>query len=93
MELYLISGLVILLMICIHIILNLTKKNDQYEEWILDFYNHSTKILDEMRELDEKQMFEKDDEVGVVFEDLTILVNSLSDKLEYDTSEKEENEQ
>jgi len=39
--------------------------------------------------LDEKQLFEKDDEVGVVFQDMMALIQSLNDRTE-ETTEKGE---
>ena len=39
--------------------------------------------------LDEKQMFEKDDDVGVVFQEMMLLIKSLNDKTEETTEEIE----
>ena len=50
-------------------------------------YDHTSNILDRMRDLDERQMFESDDEVGVIFQDISDLVNSLGENLENETIE------
>lgn len=42
-----------------------------------------------MKMLDEKQMFEKDDEVGVIFEDMKALIESLNDRTEETTNTEE----
>ena len=42
-----------------------------------------------MKMLDEKQMFEKDDEVGIVFQDMRDLIRSLNDRTEETTEEGE----
>lgn len=71
---------------------NLLIKNAKYESWFLETYNHTVDVLERMRELDDKQMFEKDDEVGVLFEEIQSLVNSLGKNFENDeeSNEKED---
>jgi hypothetical protein len=56
---------------------NLLRKNELMEETIENFYTRLDKTLRTMRALDERQMFEKDDEVGDVFSQLTDTVNDL----------------
>ena len=56
---------------------NLLRKNELMEESIENFYTRLDKTLRTMRALDERQMFEKDDEVGDVFSQLTDTVNDL----------------
>jgi ABC-type uncharacterized transport system permease subunit len=50
---------------------------EQYEEAITEYYAKTSLVLHTMRQLDEKQMFERDDEVGSVFEQLVEAVNEL----------------
>lgn len=50
-----------------------------------------SQTLQHIRDIDEKQMFEKDDDVGVVFEELTKTVENLNKELEiYDEEKKED---
>lgn len=51
-------------------IINLLKKVDAYETFIVDRQEAYEALLARIREIDYKQMFEKDDEVGVTFDDI-----------------------
>lgn len=64
----------ILLGICIYVIFNLLKKLEKYEdqfEQYQEFIETETKrneaLLEALRQIDNSQMFEKDDDVGSVF--------------------------
>ena len=65
--------------------------NELYESWIAEWRAEVFKTWMHMKMLDEKQMFEKDDEVGVVFEDMKALIQSLNDRTE-ETTEEEQGE-
>lgn len=65
------------------------RKIEYYEDRIMWFYTQSNKILTTMRILDSREMFEKDDEVGQVFQQLTTTIGNLR-TLIYDTQETEE---
>ena len=63
---------------------NLIKKCEAYEEinaayenYIMRFYEKAVDILRTARELDSKQMFEKDDEVGTLFQDLIAVIGEF----------------
>lgn len=47
------------------------------DKQLAEFYSALSITLHTMRVIDEKQMFEKDDEVGTVFQELTDIVNNL----------------
>ena len=74
---------------------NMLKKNEGMEDAIQNFYSRLQRTLNTMRALDEKQMFEKDDEVGDVFSQITNTVNELRSLLygsnNTDGTENEEN--
>ena len=82
MYMYISIVLAILFIICIYIIRNLYIKNSIHEMWILDINEQINTIKNQWRELDSKQMFEKDDEVGATFEEIDNLINSLNEKVE-----------
>ena len=63
--------------------------NEIYVNWISDWRVQVFKVWTHMRLLDDKQMFEKDDDVGVVFQDMKILLKSLNDRVEETTEEIE----
>ncbi len=63
--------------------------NEIYANWISDWREQVFKVWAHMKLLDDKQMFEKDDDVGVVFQDMKILIQSLNDRTEETTAEIE----
>jgi hypothetical protein len=60
-----------------YIIFNLSNKITLYEQSIQQFYEDTSIVLHTMRVLDEKQMFETDDEVGTLFQQLTDIIGTL----------------
>jgi hypothetical protein len=56
---------------------NLLKKNEELEDAINMFYARTNATVKYMRFLDERQMFERDDEVGEVFK----LIDETVEKL------------
>ncbi len=76
-----ITLLIILLALIIgvltYLVINLSKKNSLYEQAIQGFYEDTSIVLHAMRVLDEKQMFETDDEVGFLFQQLTEILSTL----------------
>lgn len=69
---------------------NIIQKNEIYEESIRKFYIGSKLILDTARRLDEKQMFEKDDEVGMLFEQLIFVIRELEELIDAEEEKEEE---
>lgn len=69
--------LVLLVVILGYTTFNLFKKLETYEDSIEQFYSALSVVLDTMRNLDEKQMFESDDEVGTVFKQLADILFTL----------------
>ena len=63
--------------------------NEMYVNWISDWREQVFKIWAHMKMLDEKQMFEKDDDVGIVFQDMKLLIKNLNDITE-ETTESDE---
>lgn len=66
-----------LLITCLYVIRNLLRKVEVYETAIEKYYNNTTTILRTARELDNMQMFEKDDDVGSLFQQLMITIGEL----------------
>lgn len=61
---------------------NLLKQNEQLEDRLVDTVNTTSErietALTKMRELDNREVFEKDDEVGVTFSELKKVVEDLN---------------
>ncbi len=53
-----------------------------YQEWILDFKTQVENVYLEMKEIDNKNIFSRDDEVGIAFSDLLELTKTLNEKVE-----------
>lgn len=47
---------------------NMLRKVEAYEEYIDEEIKNNEKLLETLRKIDNKQMFEKDDEVGGLFD-------------------------
>ena len=64
---------------------NLLKQNEQLEDNLVNTVNTTrnqvSDALENMRRLDNKQVFEKDDEVGVTFDEMKKIVEELDNKL------------
>ena len=65
------------------------KKIEIYEDNIMRFYEGATKILRTSRHLDNREMFEKDDEVGALFQQLITVIGELRGVI-YEEEEEEE---
>ena len=88
----------IVVLLVISIILNVAlvyasyvavKKIEIYEDNIMRFYEGATQILRTSRHLDNKEMFEKDDEVGALFQQLITVIGELRGII-YEEEEEEE---
>ena len=60
----------------------------QYETWIAEFKESAMSTYAHMKLIDDKQMFEKDDDVGVIFQEMLSLLKALNDKTQ-DVTEEE----
>ena len=64
---------------------NLLRQNEQLEDRLVDIVD-TTRIkvsdaLSNMRKLDNREVFEKDDEVGVTFEEMKKIVEDLDNEI------------
>ena len=62
--------------------------NELYERWISDWRLQVFKTWSHMKTLDEKEIFSRDDEVGVVFQDMKELIDDLNNRIEETTEEE-----
>lgn len=84
--------LVIVIAVQGYLIWNLLQKIKIYENSIEQFYSALTVTLATMRIIDSRQMFETDDEVGTVFQQLVDIVSNLRPILYgMETNEDKEN--
>ena len=62
-------------------------RSEIYEAWISDLKNYTEKTYADIKSIDDRQIFEKDDEVGVVFQDMLELIKSLNNRVHDEETE------
>jgi hypothetical protein len=70
MEYILIALLIVIIGFLYYVLKRALDKIEMYEQFILDRRDSYEQLLQNIRDIDSKQMFEKDDEVGVTFDDI-----------------------
>ena len=78
---YILTAGLVALGCLLYIVRNLYSKNKIYEHWILETQDDVEKLYSDMQELDNRQMFEKDDEVGSLYESVNELINDFRQKV------------
>lgn len=76
-----IATTIVVCSVLLFVVINLYRKNRVYEGWILDIRNSVNKLQEDIHEIDSQHLFEKDDDVGVVYEGITDLVEELNKKI------------
>jgi hypothetical protein len=61
---------------------------DLYENWIKEFRNDVRKTYIDIKTLDSKQIFEKDDEVGQTFSQLLEIIDKLNNVVQEEEEEE-----
>lgn len=80
---YYVIGLVIaLILLLVYLVSNLYNKNALYESWISSIKTDVNGVYENMKEIDSKNLFEKDDDVGVVYEEVKELLVSLNKRVQ-----------
>lgn len=62
----------VLFFICIYKSLSLI---EQLEEWLIRFKSLMESLYQKLKQIDDRDMFEKDDEVGVIFRQIVNIIN------------------
>lgn len=73
--------------ICINVFLGYAldvnlDKIETYQNWILELKKDVVTTYTKLKDLDDKQMFEKDDDVGFVFSEILKLIEKLKERTE-----------
>ena len=61
---------------------NLEDANEEAIDWVISTKNNLISILNKIREIDNKKMFESDDEVGTTFKMIKDQINNLEESFE-----------
>jgi hypothetical protein len=70
MEYILIALLIVIIGLLYYTLKTALDKLEVYEQFILDRRDSYYQLLQNIRDIDAKQIFEKDDEVGVTFDEI-----------------------
>ncbi|MBC8386750.1 MAG: hypothetical protein H8E13_01710 [Actinobacteria bacterium] len=81
MTIYSLLGIFFLLIILIYIIQNIYRKLLLHEKFFLSLNLKIANVINKMKALDSRQMFEKDDEVGVIWGELVNILKELEEYL------------
>lgn len=61
----------------LYIIYNLYRKNTIYESWTENTFNKINNLQADIKNIDERGIFEKDDEVGSIYEEISNLIKDF----------------
>jgi len=79
----LIVTIIVLLLIVIgsltYACFNLVKKLEVYEEWVTRFRTESDSLYSRLKMVDDKNLFEKDDDVGFVFSEVVRITKEFNE--------------
>ena len=69
--------LAVLFVASCYVIWNTMKKMEQMEDWIDEYSTRMVNVNKTIKELDYKEYFEEDDEVGIIFKEIEKAVSEL----------------
>lgn len=58
---------------------NLIKKIEIYEEWVARFRTEADSLYDRLKMVDDKNLFERDDDVGFVFSEVVRITKEFNE--------------
>lgn len=60
---------------------NMIKKIEVYEDWLSFFRTEVDEVYNKMKSVDDRNLFEKDDDVGFVFAELLRISKEFKDRI------------
>ena len=82
MEIFIIIILCLVIGVLVYGIINILNKLEYYENFISNRREQYIQLLNSIREIDSKELFEKDDDVGGVFTQIKEEIESFENILE-----------
>jgi hypothetical protein len=76
-EHYLQLAIILVILLLVYICYNLYKKVKIYESWVDHIDVRIKKLKSDINEVDERELFEKDDDVGFVYENISELIKDV----------------
>jgi hypothetical protein len=89
---FVILVLIAAVVLCIKIIKANLQKISLYEEWTVNMSDRCKQLYINMKKIDDRNLFERDDDVGTTFSDLLALVKKFDEKIEYVEYDEEDNQ-
>lgn len=59
---------------------NMLKKIEMYEAWVSEFRNEINQMYGRIKSVDDRNLFEKDDDVGGTFADILRITKEFNDR-------------
>jgi hypothetical protein len=59
---------------------NMIKKIEMYESWVSEFGNEVNQMYSKIKSVDDRNLFEKDDDVGGTFADILKITKEFNDR-------------
>ena len=75
-----------------YVVYNCQNKIDIYEGWIVEFKDDVNDVYLQIKDIDDKHIFEKDDDVGSTFSDLYLILQKLNQRIDSNVKNKEPKE-
>jgi hypothetical protein len=82
MEYILIGVLIVIIGLLYYTLKTALDKIEVYEQFIIDRRDSYYQLLQNIRDIDAKQIFEKDDEVGVTFDEIKTEIEEFKNIIE-----------
>jgi hypothetical protein len=60
---------------------NLVKKVETYEDWVEEFRTEVEQTYQRLKVVDDKNLFEKDDDVGFIFSEIVRITKEFNEKV------------
>jgi hypothetical protein len=80
MYIYLLIFLISLLLIVVYTSFNLYRKNIIYENWTTDIRSKFEGVYTKIKNVDQREIFEKDDDVGVAFQEIKKIIEDFKQR-------------
>lgn len=67
--------------VLVYVAFNLNRKNEVYESWLARFRNRLDETYAQLKSVDDRNLFEKDDDVGFVFSELVRIMKEFDEDI------------
>lgn len=93
MWLYIILIVLLVISVGANIAMGIVIKNNLlkisiYEGWIVDVADECKHLYINLKQIDDRQLFEKDDDVGATFDAILNIVKDFDEKIQYEKSKQ-----